>query len=278
MDISVVTPSYNQLHYLKMCSASVVNQKNVFKEHIAVDGASTDGTVEWLQQNAQMRSISETDNGMYDAINKGLRLANGRILAYLNCDEQYLPGTLEWVKEFFHLHADVDVIFGDALLIRPDGSLIAYWKGYQPRRFYILSSYLYVLSCTMFFRRRIIENGNFMDPGFKFIGDTEFVVRLLHKGYNIRHIRKYLSAFTMTGKNLSKDALAGQEKKLLFELAPDFPYRMSKIINIIRLTEKFLSGAYFQRKPLKYSVYVGDNTNQRKKFCVHKASSKWRYE
>ena len=81
MDISIITPSFNMLPYLERCAASVNDQEMVETEHIVVDGASTDGTKQWLAQQPHVKHISEKDKGMYDAINKGLRMANGNMLA-----------------------------------------------------------------------------------------------------------------------------------------------------------------------------------------------------
>ena len=92
MVISVVTPSLNQIGFLKDCCASVADQQGADFEHVVVDGASSDGSPAWLGQMPGIVSISEADRGMYEAVNKGLRLARGDILAQLNCDEQYLPG------------------------------------------------------------------------------------------------------------------------------------------------------------------------------------------
>lgn len=277
-DISVITPSFNMLPYLQRCAASVTDQEGGRFEHIVIDGGSTDGSVEWLANQDQTRSTSEKDNGMYDAINKGLKLAKGNILAYLNCDEQYLSGTLAFVKDYFARNPDVDMIFGDLLLIRPDGSLVAYRKGYRPRWFYILTSHLYVLSCTMFFRRRIIEEGFFFDTLFRAAGDAEFVVRVLRSGFNAKHIKRYFAAFTMTGKNLSVAPEAIKERKRLSASAP-FYIKINKwLLNGTRLMEKFFSGAYFQEKPLDYAVYVEGMNHQRKTFCVNKASFRWRFQ
>ena len=269
------------LPYLKNCVRSVQDQNSVAKEHIVVDGISTDGTLEWLRTlrtKNRLKLSSGKDKGMYDALNKGFRMAQGQILACLNCDEQYLPGTLTWVKAYFSRHKDVDVLFGDSLLIRPDGSLVAYWKGYKPIGSFILSSYLYVLTCTMFFRRKIVDDGVYMNPAFKLKGDAEFVVRLLRLGYTLRHERRYLAAFTMTGKNLSLDERAKREKRLLRQQFPDFPYRWAWFINLGRLAHKLTSGAYFQPKPLHYSVYTDEHLTQRKMFNVRKATFRWRNE
>jgi glycosyltransferase involved in cell wall biosynthesis len=265
------------LPYLQKCAASIQDQEGGLFEHIVMDGGSTDGTAAWLASQNHIKSSSEKDNGMYDAINKGLGLAKGDILAYLNCDEQYLPGTLGFVKEYFAKNPGVDMIFGDLLLIRPDGSLTAYRKGYRPRWYYILTSHLYVLSCTMFFRRRIIEKGLFFDTQKRAVGDAEFVVRVLRSGFTAKHIKRYLAAFTMTGKNLSTDTNSIRERKQLPANAP-FYVRLGKWpLNVLRLTEKFLSGAYFQKKPLVYSVYVQGEA-QRKTFSVDNASFRWRFE
>lgn len=277
-DFSIITPSMNMLPYLKLAAASIADQDNVTKEHIVVDAVSQDGTVEWLQNHEDIKSIIEKDNGMYEAINKGLKQAQGNILAYLNCDEQYLPGTLEFVKDYFHKNPHVDVVFGDALLVRPDGSLIAFRKGYAPRWSYIVTSHLYVLTCTMFFRRKLVEDGVLFDTRFKAAGDAHFVVNLLRSGYKARHLKRYFSAFIMTGKNLSTDQQAIKEQQDLLNIAPPLVKLTKPLLNITRLTKKFLSGAYFQKKPLEYSLYTKGNHHQRKNLSAQNPSSKWRFE
>ncbi|MFC1848877.1 glycosyltransferase family 2 protein [candidate division CSSED10-310 bacterium] len=275
---SIITPSYNMLPYLKRCVLSVQDQQNVPLEHIVVDGLSSDGTVKWLRDNKRLKNIIEDDQGMYDALNKGLKVAKGNIVAYLNCDEQYLPGTLAWVKNYFEHHPEVDLIFGDAYLIKPDGSLVAFRKGSQPRRLFILASHLYVLSCTMFFRKKILEAGHLFNPQYKCIGDEEFVVRLLQKKYIIKHVQKYLAVYTITGKNLSRNVQAGHEKIKLLQQTPYFPANMAWLLNIARLMEKFFQGAYYQKKPVEYSIYTNEDQQDRKKIRAQQASFKWRYD
>jgi glycosyltransferase involved in cell wall biosynthesis len=275
---SIVTPSLNMLPYLKNCVKSVEDQEHVECEHIVVDGISTDGTVQWLQQNSKTKNIIEKDRSMYDAINKGLKIAQGRILAYLNCDEQYLNGTLEWVKNYFDRHEDVEVLFGDILLIRPSGSLVAYRKAYKPRWRYILSSHLYLPTCAMFFKRRIVEDRVLMNPDYACLGDVDFVVRVLRAGYCVKHVKRYMSAFTMTGTNLSLDKRAETEKTFLLSQFPGLPSAMTGVLNLARWGEKFFCGSYFQSSPLIYAVYTDKDKEKREEFCVKKASFRWRYE
>jgi len=265
------------LGYLKRCCASVADQERVPFEHIAMDGNSTDGTVEWLGQQRRIAGVVQEDNGMYEAINKGLLLAKGRFVSYLNSDEQYLPDTLNFVREYFDQHPEIDILFGDALLVKPDGSLIAYRKVYQPRWFYIWSSHLYLFSCAMFLRRRIIEEGFQFDERLRVIGDMDFVIRLLCHGYRAAYVRRYLVAFTMTGNNMSNSQNAEFEKKhILDEMAPMWVRSLRLPLNIGRLTEKLISGAYWQMMPLEYALYVSDVTVERRTFRVEKASFRWR--
>lgn len=270
------------LPYLRLCAASVADQEGLEYEHIVVDGASTDGTVPWLRQNKHIKSISEKDNGMYDALNKGLKIAKGKILGYLNCDEQYLPGTLAFVKNYFETHAHVDILFGGALLIRPDGSLIAFRKSYPARWPYIAASHLYLQSCSMFFRREVVEKGFFFDSRFRSIGDEEFVIRLLRNRFKAAHVNRYLGAFTMTGQNLSIDPRAVEEKKMLLQSIPGIIKILRKPITAVRLLEKLLRGAYSQGKPIEYAVYTdtdsGEPAASRRQFLVQRASSKWKWQ
>src|SRR5467141_315471 len=107
IDVSVVSPSLNMLSYLERCVASVADQEGVRAQHLVMDGGSRDGTVEWLAARPSLASEVRSDKGMYDAVNRGFRKARGRIIAHLNCDEQYLPGTLATVARYFDKHPDV---------------------------------------------------------------------------------------------------------------------------------------------------------------------------
>ena len=97
---SVVTPSFRNSNWLKLCIASVADQQGVEVEHIVQDSCSDDGTQDWLPRDPRVKAFVEKDAGMYDAVNRGYRRATGDIFAYFNCDEQYLPGALKTVQGF----------------------------------------------------------------------------------------------------------------------------------------------------------------------------------
>jgi glycosyltransferase involved in cell wall biosynthesis len=268
---SVITPSYNMLPYLKACHNSVMDQ-GVRVEHIVADGGSTDGTPEWLSRQTDIRSISEKDNGMYDAINKGILLSSGNVIAYLNCDEQYLADALPEVQDYFEKNSDVDMLFGNALIIRPNGELLAYRKGFTPRWPYMWGSYMYLHSSSMFFRKRIIESGFSFDTKWKTIGDVDFVVRVLRNGNRAVHIERYWSAFIMTGSNLGGSATVDSELKRFRRSAPFWlRYSTWPTDTLIRI-EKLVRGLYFEKLPLKYSVFPVGRPSQRVSFMATNSS------
>lgn len=288
MQISIITPSYNMLAYIKRCRASVADQHGVEVEHIVADGGSSDGTPEWLASVAQridpqrprplpgssFRYFSGKDAGMYDALNKGFDTASGEVVAWLNCDEQYLEGSLARVRDVFAADPDLDVLFGGALLVRPDNSLLAARKPYPARYAYIATSHLYNLSCAMFFRRRIWQGGIRFDTRFRNLGDHDLVLRMLKKGVRSRALPVPLSAFTFTGGNLSWTEGAQREAIQLRTEAPAWAKALRIPLNAMRVTEKLLHGGY-GHAPVDYALYEGDATAPRRKFHVDKVSVKW---
>ena len=279
IEFSIITPSHNMLQYLPCCAASIEDQAGVEHEHIVIDANSTDGTVEWLRSKERIRFISEPDDGMYDAINKGFTMAQGEILAYLNCDEQYLPGTLAIVRDYFKKHPKTDVLFGNFLVIKQDGALICYRKSNRPKLNYLLASHLYTLSCTMFFRRKIIDEHILFDSSFRCIADFLFVIELLKKRYVVKFLNRYLSVFMMTDRNMSFSFQTNEERKRLTVEMPMLrlgPIR-TNIYMLLRIGEKLIRGCYFERSNLSYSIYRSDSLKKRKLFMAYKPSPFWKH-
>ena len=275
IDISVITPSLNMFEYLKRCNASVRDQRGASHEHIVVDGVSVDGTVEWLKKQEGIRSRVEPDMGLYDAVNKGLAQSRGEIISYLNCDEQYLPGTLQFVKEFFEQNPTVDILFGDFLVVRPDGSLLCYRKAFPPRWFYFSSAHLYLFTCTMFLRRRIVEANFRFDTKYRDVADEDFVVRLLRNGYKAKYVKRYLAAFTFTGKNRSQTAAALEERRMLRRSVPTWVKVCRYPLILFRYVEKLVFGAYTEKMPLEYAIYPDAAATERKHVRADSATWKW---
>jgi glycosyltransferase involved in cell wall biosynthesis len=274
--ISVITPSLNQIAFLRTCCASVADQQGASFEHIVIDGASSDGSPSWLHRQPAVLLVSEADHGMYDAVNKGLRLARGNILAYLNCDEQYLPGTLAFVSEYFQKHPETDILCGDFLAVAPDGSLKAFRKTIPLRWPYIVSAYLYAGTCAMFFRRRVFDQGLTFRSDWRCVADADFVVRALRQGFQASLVRKYLAVFSDTGVNLSAGRSALLERREWRKSFPAVIRLLGPVFNAMRLLEKLLRGCYHQRLPLEYEIFTPESGARRRKFAPLTAGFRWR--
>ena len=221
MQFSIITPSFRNSEWLKLCVASVADQQDVTLEHIVQDSVSNDGTLDWLPQDPRVTAYVEKDDGMYDAVNRGLRRAKGEILAYINCDEQYLPGALRAVRDFFQNHPAIDVVFADTIVIDPDGKFIACRKAVRPLEHHVWVRHLPTFTCATFFRRSLIDRHRlYFDTRWRDVGDADWVLRLLRLGIPTAILRCYTSAFTRTGDNMNFKPNALREKKELRLSAP----------------------------------------------------------
>ncbi len=267
MLFSIVTPNLNGLPYLKRCVASLRDQPRpgLDVEHFVVDGGSTDGSPDWLSRQPaslpgySLSWMSEPDKGMYDAICKGWRMAGGALLAWLNSDEQYLPDTLTAVADCLKAHAEVDFVYGDTLLVHPDDTLIAFRKATPLRRMYLRSAHLYIHSSSLFVRRRLVVDADIWpDAAWRAVGDHEWILRLLEHGAHGYLLRRYLSAFVMTGANLGGSDRAAGELRRLRQREPFWIRCLAPLLCAGRTAEKLFSGGFRQAVPFAYQLSDAD--------------------
>jgi glycosyltransferase involved in cell wall biosynthesis len=268
VDFSIVTPSFRNSAWLRLCVASVADQHGVTLEHIVQDAVSDDGTLDWLREDRRVRVFVEEDSGMYDAINRGLRRASGDLLACLNCDEQYLPGALAAVKEFFGAQPEVEVVFADAVVVGPGGQFVAYRKTVTPSRRHVQVCHLPTLTCATFFRHRSLErHGLFFDSQWRDVGDGAWVVRMLEKGVRVAVLRRYTSAFTRTGQNMNFLPNAIREKAVLRAAAPLWVRALAPLWVAGHRLAKWRHGCYHQ-PPFQYAIYTQVHPDRRTTFAV----------
>jgi glycosyltransferase involved in cell wall biosynthesis len=277
-EFSVITPSFRQFDWLRLCAASVADQEGVTVEHIVQDAGTGPELEAWAAGRTGLALHVEKDNGMYDAVNRGFRRAQGEILAYLNCDEQYLPGALQDVAEFFRSRPDVDIVFGDVVVIGPDGNYRFHRKIWPPNLFHTWVSHLSTLTCATFIRREFLKrNDLYFNPQLRDVGDAEWIARALKKRPNMAALGKFISAFGDTGVNMSAKPNAIRELHNLAASAPAWVRLLKPIWILHHRLKRAIAGGYFQ-KPFSYTVYTLDSPCTRKSFHAKKPSFRWRLQ
>jgi glycosyltransferase involved in cell wall biosynthesis len=264
MIVSIVTPSFRQLQWLKFCAASIADQEGVVHEHIVQDAGTGPELETWAQSVPNLSLYVEKDAGMYDAINRGLRRARGEICSYLNCDEQFLPGALKRVVSFFYSHPSVDVLFGDAILIDNSGNPISYRRVVRPTLAHARYVGLNAPTCTIFFRRSVIDRGFLFEPQWKILGDQVWMEKLLSSGIRTATLDEPLAVFTFTGENLSATKAAQEEADQRRKSLPKTSgVRKLFAIGVHRMRKCF-AGAYRTRN-VDIEIYTQTSQNSRER-------------
>ena len=178
--VSIITPSFNQARFLDESIQSVLSQDYPHLEYIIVDGASTDGSVEIIRHYASQLSwwVSAPDQGQTDAINKGFAHANGEILAWINSDDTYLPGTVSEAVKFLIAHPEAALVYANANLIDEQGSVLGRFPAQQTSLTKLLHGSVHIPQQTTFFWARLWRKVGPLDPTFQFAMDYDLWVRL----------------------------------------------------------------------------------------------------
>lgn len=275
MQFSIITPSFRNSAWLKLCVASVADQEGVSKEHIVQDAGSDDGTLDWLLKDPRVATYVEKDTGMYDAVNRGFKRAKGDIVAYLNCDEQYLPGALEKVRDFFAIYPDIDVLFGDAIVVDANGKYVCHRKALMPFRPHMWYRFP-VLTCGIFLRREVLDRyGVYFDPKWRVIGDLFWVMDMVNRKVPMAVLHHFTSTFADTRENLSLQPEALDERQMMLKMPPAWVRRLRLAVIFHHRLRMLLNGSYSQ-KPFEYSVYTTQSPERRVVFRVDKPTGLWR--
>ena len=180
---SIVTPALNCARYLPRNLASVRSQGLPPEEieHWVIDGGSKDGTVEFLEQQSDLKFISEKDRGLSDAVNKGLRRATGQWIIWLNADDELAPGALKAFKEALMRYPNTALFCGHQQIL-----------GYDDKPEYILEAWDYnlkdllgtrtaVVQASTFAHRKVFEKVGLLEVGCRYAMDYEWIVRAAHE-------------------------------------------------------------------------------------------------
>jgi len=245
--VSLITVTYNSLPTLQATVASVLSQNFVDLEYIVIDGGSTDGTLAWLAENNEgiTEWVSEIDKGIYDAMNKGLRMATGEIVGFIHADDVFAsPEVLNNVVQLFKKE-NADLIYGDLEYISNKElfKVVRYWKsgsfsisklrkGWMPPH------------PTVYFKRDLIDLYGGFDISYSISADYEWLLRVLKTGLKVAYLPQVMVQMRLGGvsnRNL---------KNLICKSWEDYrALKTHKMGSVFTLINKSISklGQFFKR-------------------------------
>jgi hypothetical protein len=301
MNFTIVTPSFKQLDYLECCIASVADQTGITVEHIVQDAGSP-GIEEFAGEMGErllrkyggekvtnlerfellhirtshgytLRIFKEKDEGMYDAINKGMKKGTGKVRAYLNCDEQYLMGALKVVQEFFENRINVEVVLGDVIIVGTDGEAICHRKMVKPGLAHTWTCHFGALTAGIFFREKLLSEGLHFNTSYRVASDAEWFVRVLRSGKKIEPLRKTTSTFMDSGENLGLSSNAKEERARLDASAPLCLRKLRPLWVLVHRARRLLVGAH-QSEDVSYGIYL-PKQSERKAYYSKRLRTTW---
>ncbi len=181
--ISIITTSFRSELTIRDTLDSVNNQTYPHIDHIIIDGGSKDGTLKLVKAHGKrvVHITSESDKGIFDAYNKGLAVADGEIIGFLNSDDFYATShVIEHVMSAFE-DSSVDAVYADLVYVDKDntGKIVRHWKS-RPYRQGDFARAFTPAHPTLFLRRRVYARTGGFDPAFRYAGDYEYMLRAFH--------------------------------------------------------------------------------------------------
>lgn len=249
MKVSLITVTYNSAAYLQDCIDSVVRQRYSDIEHIIIDGGSTDGTLEIIKKydNHIAKWVSEKDNGMYDAINKGIGLATGDIVGILNSDDMLASNdVVQAIVESFNDH-QLDAVYGDLVYVTKinTNKVVRLWQGLPYKRYRFRYGWM-PAHPTFYIRREIIDQFGGYESHYFTAADYEFMARYLYR-YRISamYLNKLIVKMRVGGQSNDtfKSRLRGNRRDYLAmkKNKIPLPFLASVLKPIIKLRQYYYS-------------------------------------
>lgn len=230
MRITVITVCLNSAETIEKTVKSVAAQECSELEYIVVDGGSTDGTLDILKnyKSAIDILVSEPDQGIFDAMNKGIGLSTGDVIAFLNSDDWYEKDALKIVEESFDDNS-CDCVCCDNYVVRKGGDTV-YYNGTQEPIQNVYFRMIYFHSAIFCKRQFFKKKGNF-NLKYKIAADYEWFLRTIKQGAKVHTIHKPVFTFSYGGISSVNDIECGKEAReiALFHLPPSMQEYKDKI-------------------------------------------------
>lgn len=209
--LSVITVVYNNVRDIERTMLSVINQTYSAIEYIIIDGLSNDGTLDVINKykNKVSQFISEKDAGIYDAMNKGLAMATGDYVIFMNSgDEFYEPETVE---EVFAACKDADIYYGETEMINDEGQSLGQRRHKAPNQF-SWRDFKYGMSIShqaIYIRRSLTEP---YDSKYQLSADIDWIIRVAKKATTIVNVNRYVAKYLVGGMSKNKHRQSLQER------------------------------------------------------------------
>lgn len=272
MKVTLITTCLNRVEFIHDAIKSVLAQDYPDIEYVIVDGASNDGSAEvireelekqrsqaWVEShpNFTFKFISEPDNGLYDALNKGIRVATGDIIGMVHSDDYLFDShTISAIVKHFE-DTQADFVYANGLYVdyKDLNKIVRNWKSSSFRRSRIERAWL-PLHTTCYIRRDKMEKVGPYDTKYKIAGDTDFLIRALYEhNYKVSYLDRYVVTMRMGGMSTS----CGRIKKMWDEdiaifAAHGFHPVLSKLMKMARKIPQFITAFLSNHKLVKISL------------------------
>ena len=260
MKFSIVTPSLNCAAYIARNIRSVREQNCApgELEHWIIDGGSTDGTIEILKREPDIKWISEKDDGLPDAVNKGIKRSNGEWIIWLNADDALAPGALRIFLDEERYHPECAIFCGAQKVFDYEERLEAVTPGWDYDLRDLIGKRTAIIQASTFVHRRVYDQVGLLDTTFRYAMDYEWVVRAM-QSFACRPIDAVLTYYYRRRGSIMDKGIAGQHREFLrvrrmyhkspwnlaelrlrFYLATDFLRRNHKLRACIRRIKTWL--------------------------------------
>lgn len=258
MKISIITSCYNREATIAEAIRSVMGQDYGDVEYIVVDGASTDGSLTIIEslkaeiesedfrkkhQKFTIKAISEADHGMYEAINKGIRMATGDVIGLVHSDDVlYDEGVLTDMVRCFE-ETGADFVYADGKFVDAERTdrVVRNWIGGEYRRWKVRLGWL-PLHPTCYIRREVMMREGLYDESYKIAADSDLLVRYLYKArLRVEYMRRYVIRMRMGGLSTDKDKrMAMWREDVRLYKAHGFSPVVTKIMKMMWKVPQFL--------------------------------------
>lgn len=217
LKFSIVTPSYNQVRFLRQTIDSAITQNYPSLEYIIIDGGSTDGSVDIIKEYEGQLAywVSEHDKGQSDAIMKGFNRATGGLFCWLNSDDILLPGALRRVAGVWAKNPNIDIITGDVVYIDGNDYIVKCVRVPKQNSFFYRQGVGFFTAPATFFSQRLYEQVGGLDINLHYSMDIDLWHRFILAGAKVCHIKEYLGGFRI--HTSSKTGAFRQKEKKAFE-------------------------------------------------------------